>query len=348
MKAAMEQSDKKIVGVMDLGSQTFRLAAAICGPKDTRIEGSWLENVRLGEGLSSEGLITQAAMRRGTDALEKFRQILDTLSGDEKCPVSITAVGTAALRNAHNSTAFMDRASALGIDIEIISGNREAELTAQGVSYTLEDVWSRRGRPPAAGKVAIIDAGGGSTEISLCDSRGELTAWTSLEIGAVRLTEEYFKARTSPPEPSALEEMKERIDSELKANSALLDQAARASLLAGSGGTATTMASMEAGMETYDPSRIRGMELTEETIHAWINRLSRMTKNEKDSICGLEPERSDIILSGILIIHRALTKMGFPALTVSDGGLLLGLLISAIKKECTSHAEPSRPRGLYV
>lgn len=338
---------------MDLGSQTFRMAAAQCCGNEIRVSGSWLRNVRLGQGLAENGTISPDAMNRGIRVLKEFRQIIRTMEGGRSSGhLAIKAVGTAALRDAANAGEFVDAAARIGIPIDVITGMEEAETAAHGVLYTL------RHQAPSpytntewmgTGTVSIIDVGGGSTEISVCDRHG-IRKWNSIGIGAVRLTEEFALHSDHPPgtDCRTIMDMACRIDEAL--TNSLTESACTnsCSCLVGSGGTVTTAAAMELAMPSYDPRRIRGLMLSIQSIERWINRLARMTNSEKGSISGLEPERSDIILAGMVIIHRIMEKLRFPAIIISDGGLLLGLLIREIEKECTSHAELSCPGGLYI
>jgi len=106
----MHSTEKRTV-VMDLGSQTFRMAVAKCTGNDIRTAGSWLENVRLGQGLSETGRLNSDAVKRGLQALERFKGILrDMEKGDEMAAAPVTAVGTAALRNAENALDFLEAA----------------------------------------------------------------------------------------------------------------------------------------------------------------------------------------------------------------------------------------------
>ncbi len=347
----MQQVTKNIV-VMDLGSQTFRMAAAQCCGNEIRISGSWLRNVRLGQGLAETGMIGMEAMDRGIRVLKEFMQVISAMEGGRSSHFSIKAVGTAALRDATNAQEFIDAAARIGVHIDVITGMQEAETAAHGVLYTL------RHQAPTpytntewmgTGTVSIVDVGGGSTEISVCDQQG-IRQWSSIDIGAVRLTEE-FTLHSNHPEGTdcrTIMDMACRIDEVLTTSLPGSAGTNSCSCLVGSGGTVTTAAAMELAMPGYDPRRIRGLMLSIQSIERWINRLARMTNSEKGSISGLEPERSDIILAGMVIIHRIMEKLRFPAIIISDGGLLLGLLIREIEKECTSHAELSCPGGLYI
>ncbi len=348
----MQQVTKNIV-VMDLGSQTFRMAAAQCCGSEIRISGSWLRNVRLGQGLAESDMIGPDAMDRGIRVLKEFMQTIRTMvGGRSSVHLSIKAVGTAALRDATNAQEFIDAAAGIGIHIDVITGMQEAETAAHGVLYTLRHqapIPYTNTKWMGTGTVSIVDVGGGSTEISVCDQQG-IRQWNSIGIGAVRLTEEFalYSGRPAGTDCRTIMDMACRIDEVLTTSLPESASTNSCSCLAGSGGTVTTAAAMELAMPGYDPKRIRGLMLSIQSIERWINRLARMTNSEKGSISGLEPERSDIILAGMVIIHRIMEKLRFPAIIISDGGLLLGLLIREIEKECTSHAELSCPGGLYI
>ena len=345
----------RTVAVIDLGSQTFRMAVALCSGSNIEVQASILENVRLGQGLSETGRLSDTAITRGIETLERFMRILKDLAVRNNTPtegITITAAGTAALRRAENSEIFIKQAAETGVEIEILSARQEADVAAQGVLHTLKHsracgFISKPGEHAENPHVAIIDVGGGSTEISICGPEG-MRQWLSMDIGAVRLTEKFIPDTSGPLEPGVLNAMIKYIDHKLESGLGENFHAACCKCLAGSGGTVTTAAAMELAMTHYDPSRLRGLQLTKHSFDNWIKRLYSMTNAEKGSISGLEPERSDIIIAGMVTVRRIMGKLGFSALVTSDGGLLLGLLIRAIKKECTSYAESSCSGGLYV
>src|SRR5688572_14741017 len=111
------------VAVVDLGTNTFHLLIADVSENFIEeIVYSRQLHVKLGEGGITTGLITDAAFRRGIDALEEFNQIISRYNTQE-----VRAVGTAALRAAKNGNDFIAEVKErTGIQIEIISGDREA------------------------------------------------------------------------------------------------------------------------------------------------------------------------------------------------------------------------------
>jgi exopolyphosphatase/guanosine-5'-triphosphate,3'-diphosphate pyrophosphatase len=320
---------KKTVAAIDLGSQTFRLAVARILDNRPQVLASELKNVRLGQGLAANGKLTEDAIKRGIETLRDFRKCLDKFRASD-----VRVCGTAALRNAANAAEFLDLAKAEGFNVKILSGNEEAFMSVKGVRTTLPDI-----NDP----FLVVDVGGGSSEIVLATNSNILFNW-SLNIGAVNLTEEFI--RTDPPLPEELEELRFRIRQKLSDLSAEFSQFPK--VIVGVGGTVTTLVAMALGMEKYDPRRIRGYALGSQELNKLWNSLMGMKIQTRMGISGLESRRADIILAGIAIFRDILHITEFKELTVSDGGLLLGLLTSLIEKESDNHAEPLNTRGLYL
>ena len=320
---------KKTIAAIDLGSQTFRLAVVRIVDNRPQVLASELKNVRLGQGLAANGRLAENAIKRGIETLRNFRNVLDKFRVSD-----VIVCGTAALRNAANAGEFLDLAEAEGFNIKILSGDEEAFISVMGVRTTL---------PAISTPFLVVDVGGGSSEVVLASNSNILFNW-SLNIGAVNLTEEFI--RTDPPLAKELEKLRFHIRQKLSDLSAKLPQSPKA--VVGVGGTATTLAAMALGMEKYDPRRIRGYALGSQELDKLWNFLTGMKIHARRSISGLESKRADIILAGIAIFREILHITEFKELTVSDGGLLLGLLTSLIEKESDNHAEPPNTRGLYL
>ncbi|MEA3384840.1 MAG: Ppx/GppA phosphatase family protein [Thermodesulfobacteriota bacterium] len=320
---------KKTIAAIDLGSQTFRLAVVRIVDNKPQVFASQLKNVRLGQGLAAKGRLTENAIKRGVETLRDFRNVLDKFRVSDEI-----VCGTAALRNAANAGEFLDLAEAEGFNVKILSGDEEAFISVMGVRTTL---------PAISAPFWVVDVGGGSSEIVLAASSNILFN-QSLNIGAVNLTEKFIM--TDLPLPKELEKLRFHIRKKLSDLSVRLPQSPKAVI--GVGGTATTLAAIALGMEKYDPQRIRGYALGSQELDKLWNFLTGMKIHTRRSISGLESKRADIILAGIAIFREILHITEFKELTVSDGGLLLGLLTSLIEKESDNHAEPPDTRGLYL
>ncbi|MBW1964419.1 MAG: Ppx/GppA family phosphatase [Deltaproteobacteria bacterium] len=320
---------EKTIAAIDLGSQTFRVAVVRIVDNRPQVLASELKNVRLGQGLSANGRLNENAIKRGIETLRDFRNVFNKFRVSD-----VIACGTAALRNAANAGEFLDLAGAEGFNIKILSGDEEAFMSVMGVRTSLPDI---------SAPFLVVDVGGGSSEVVLATSNKTLFNW-SLNIGAVNLTEEFI--RTDPPLPGELEKLGFHIRQKLSDLPAKLPEFPKT--VVGVGGTATTLAAMALGMKKYDPRRIRGYALGSQELDKLWNFLTGMKIHTRRSISGLESRRADIILSGIAIFRDILHITEFKELTVSDGGLLLGLLTSLIEKESYNHAEPPNTKGLYL
>jgi exopolyphosphatase/guanosine-5'-triphosphate,3'-diphosphate pyrophosphatase len=320
---------EKTIAAIDLGSQTFRLAVARIVDNRPQVLVSKLNNVRLGQGLAANERLTENAIKKGIEALRDFQKYLDRfrVSNARVC-------GTAALRDAANAWEFMDLAEAEGFNVKILSKDEEAFISVMGVRTSLPDI---------SDPFLVVDVGGGSSEVVLATKSNILFSW-SLNIGAVNLTERFI--RTDPPLLEELEKLGFHIRQKLSDLPAKLPQFPK--VVVGVGGTATTLVAMALGMEKYDPKRIRGYTLGTQELDKLLDYLTGMKIQARRGISGLESGRADIIIAGIAIFREILHMIEFKELTVSDGGLLLGLLTSLIDKESDNHAEPPDTRGLYL
>lgn len=170
----MPQKTKRIA-VIDLGTNTFNLLIADVASTSFRLVYNEKEGVALGMGGITQGVIVEEAFERGVKAVQKFRQICNAHDVEE-----IRAFGTSALRDARNTPFFMQEIySKTGIEIQLISGEDEAELIYKGVK------WSYDFQEPAI----IMDIGGGSTEFIVANASGIETK-ISLNIGVSRIIQE--------------------------------------------------------------------------------------------------------------------------------------------------------------
>jgi exopolyphosphatase/guanosine-5'-triphosphate,3'-diphosphate pyrophosphatase len=114
------------------------------------------------------------------------------------------------------------------------------------------------------------------------------------------------------------------------------------------GGTATTAAAILHEMDEYDPSLVRGTHLTISEMERMLREISSVPVANRYAIKGLEPERADIFPAGLAILKGIAITLGMDEIAVSDGGILLGVLLELLEKECRTDAELSSARGLYI
>lgn len=297
--------------IIDLGTNSvkFFLAEIKEGKVNTIIDTN--EISRLGEGLQKTGIISPEAFARNIEVLKKFKQIALQHQVDR-----IHAVGTMCLRTAENATDFIKEAeSQTGIDIKVLNGEQEARLSYLAVVGDFLD---------GEENIAVFDTGGGSTEFIF--GKGEmLKDRLSLDIGAVRLTEEYLKS--DPVSHIELKNMLGHIVEFFKR----YDLNRKVERLVGIGGTLTSLGAVKHKMKDYDPQVIQGSELTLAQIDQMISQFAEKTVNERKEIVGLQPKRADVILAGAAIVRSVLSIFHLDRLTISDRGLRHGLLLDLIR-----------------
>jgi len=225
------------------------------------------------------------------------------------------AVATAVLREAKNAEELINLIrDKTGIEIKIISGQSEAELTAKGVLSTLEI--------PKKSSL-IVDIGGGSTELIWENDKKKVV---SLALGATHLTQSFLKH-----DPPLNQEIKEAF---CKAKEVI--QASNFPspvFLVGTAGSISTLAALDLKMTVYQPHLINGHILTKNSIETIFSTLCSMNAQQRLTLAGLEPGREEIILGGTIIALSLLEVFHQDRMIVSEGGLLEGVLVDYLVKK---------------
>jgi exopolyphosphatase/guanosine-5'-triphosphate,3'-diphosphate pyrophosphatase len=264
--------------------------------------------VGLGRGLGDRGLFAPDRMAAAEEALAAYLEIARQ-HGIQ--PWSVRAVATSAARRSMNAPTWMSRVQrTLGLRVRVISGDEEARLTWLG---------ARRDLDVPDGPLLVVDLGGGSTEVVLGDN-DQVHVSVSLEIGSVRLTEQYLGTGTA--DPAGLAKLRNHVDTEVAG--VRLDPPPRTVL--GVAGTVTSLAAMALDLSRFDADKVHGSRLTRTDLARSIDRLLPATPAERRSLVAANPERADYLLAGATILDRILQASRRSHLIVSDRGLRFGLL----------------------
>jgi exopolyphosphatase/guanosine-5'-triphosphate,3'-diphosphate pyrophosphatase len=302
------------VATIDIGSNSLRLMVA-----DVRPDGSYEliddEKIvtRLGRGTSTSDRLDPAAITETAAAVRTMKQIADGLGVQRT-----RTVATCAVREASNRDEFLARVrTEAGLEVEVISGDEEARYAHASVNAAFD---------LAGIDVAVVDIGGARTEVLLC-SAGIVSQVASMSIGAVRLTEE--SAATRPER--RLDRMERIVREHLKIH--LGRPRVAPTVMIGTGGTFTAIGAMERMRRvgpTADADRakvnLRGERVHRAEVRRLLERLNRMTERERQSLPGLNPDRSDIIVAGILIADTVMDRLDINELLIHDGGVRDGVL----------------------
>ena len=299
---------------------TRRYAAIDVGTNSVKLhvgerldDGEWRtvvdrsEMTRLGEGEAETGRLGEEPVRRTVAAIAELAGEARRNGAEE-----IAAVGTAGLRQATNATDFLAAArEQAGIEVEVISGEEEARLSALAATDALH-----LGR----GTVAVFETGGGSSQFTFGED-GRIDEQFSLDLGAVRVTERF--GLDSAVDEATVAAARAAIAAELEA----LDGRPPPDVLVGIGGAITNLAGVELGLERYEPARVRGFTLTAAEVDRQIELYRGRDASERRGIAGLQPKRAEVILAGACIVRAVLEQLGRDSLTVSDQGLRHGVLL---------------------
>jgi exopolyphosphatase / guanosine-5'-triphosphate,3'-diphosphate pyrophosphatase len=303
------------LAAIDIGSNSVRLMVAepIRGG-NYRILDEEREPTRLGRELSSTGKLAPEAVEQTLAALRRFKQISDGFQVDE-----LRTIATCAVREANNGKEFCRRAKQeLGIDIDVISADREARLAF----YSVERAFDLAGK-----NVVVADIGGGSTELILA-SGNAIEAIFTTPLGAVRLTEMYGNSGSA--DEAQYDKMVKAVDQQLRR---LLPKPYFAPhLLIGSGGTFTNLAEMIMATKGQNNLPLRGYSVSHAELSHLLDRLRKMPVKLRRSVPGLSPDRADIIVAGLTVIDRLMRHFRVNLLQVHSRGVRDGLILTMIDR----------------
>lgn len=298
---------------LDLGTNTFLLLIAEVSANSLTALFEKETVVRLGKGVDAEGNINAEAMQRGLACLREYA----THAREHGCE-KIIAVGTSALRDAKNREAFLSFIKQeTGIAVNVISGETEARLTYRGALSNKRDLPE---------PLAIIDIGGGSTEVVL-GTHAQITSARSADIGSVRLTERLLKH--DPVQAEEVHSLRSHAEQIMRATWPLSELQNVASMV-GTAGTITTLAAMAQGLTQYESDRIDRYTLSLTKLNEIVATLARLPIVERKILPGLNPARADVILAGALLLETFMRVYDFDHIVVSNRGLRHGVVLAGV------------------
>lgn len=296
----------KRVASIDIGTNTILLLIATVEEGKIRPLYEKETVVRLGEGVQKNGLLLKEAMERGSQTLAQYLKCCQEYEVEK-----IFAVGTSALREARNSNQFLTMVKEkLNLSIEVISGEEEASLSFLAVARDIEETEK---------SILVVDVGGGSTEFIL--GKGDrISQWISLPLGSVRFTEQFL--HSDPVQEEEWEKMEKRMRGLLDC----IPHPQEPFSMVAVGGTATTLASVEMGLEEFDTEKIHHFVLEKEGLNKQLFLFRSKTIQERKKIPGLPAARADVILAGGAILYLTMEELHCPFVLISCQGVRYGLL----------------------
>lgn len=324
-----------LYGALDLGTNNCRLLIAAPSGRGFRVVDAYSRIVRLGEGLSQSGRLSDAAMERALAALrvsaEKVRR---------RGVTRFKAIATQACRSAANGAEFIERVAAeTGLRLEVISPKEEARLSVAGCVNLLDR---------KADAALVVDVGGGSTELSWIDlSAGQgpkggqapIRAWCSIPLGVVTLAEEFPEGNAEPEVwfREMVDAFRRRLEEFVGAETLRSTFLAGRAHIVGTSGAITSLAGMHLDLPRYDRNRVDGIWMTRAECEAAADRLISMTMAERAAQPCIGPDRADLVLAGAAILQAVQEVWPCDRVRVADRGLREGILLTMMT--------PRRRRG---
>jgi exopolyphosphatase/guanosine-5'-triphosphate,3'-diphosphate pyrophosphatase len=317
---------------LDLGTNNCRLLVARPTDDSFRVVDAFSRIIRLGEGVSGSGRISEAAIGRALAALTICRDKMKN-----KGVTRARLIATEACRAAANGADFRTRvADALGLELDVIDRETEATLAATGCTPLMDR---------EADGVVLFDIGGGSSELVRLDRsqdtrRGpplpRIRGWISLARGVVTLAERHgghVVTRAS-------------YDDMVNDVAALIEPFARdhgdnlhGVHLLGTSGTVTTIAGVHLDLPRYERNRIDGCWMSAHEIESVIERLLDMSYEQRVASPCIGAERADLVLAGCAILEAIRRAFPCPRLRVADRGLREGMLVQMMRDDGVWGAE---------
>ncbi len=298
-----ETNQSEIIAAVDLGSNSFHMIVGELRHGQLAIIDRIRETVRLAEGLSASGDLSDAARQRALDCLSRFGERLRDMRAG-----SVRAAGTSTIRLAHDDSTFMSEAELrLGHPIEVISGIEEARLVYIGVTNSL---------PPTDGMRLVADIGGGSTEVILGHA-SQPRALESLHMGCVSMTERFFPAGEITRSGFNKARMAARL--ELRPIKAFFRGTSEIQTI-GTSGTIRSTAVVAEALGLVDSG------LTLQAIESLIDAVLEFKSVDELSLKGLSERRAQVWPGGLSILAELFSTLRIDEMTVSDGALREGLL----------------------
>jgi exopolyphosphatase/guanosine-5'-triphosphate,3'-diphosphate pyrophosphatase len=297
------------------------VAAVDCGTNSTRLlvsdGGRTVERLmritRLGFGVDATGRLAPEAIERTVDVLREYRGVMDHL-GVER--VRMTA--TSAARDAANRDDFFTAAEqVVGVRPELLSGDEEGRLSFAGATAELD---------PESGPFLVVDIGGGSTEFVVGEGGAEPWGVVSVDMGCVRLTEQYLHG--DPPTGEELSQAISVVYAHLEDVERELPAVKDTATFVGLAGTVTTVAAVEIGLPEYDRDRLHHFVLTRAAAEDVFRTLATEARADRIHNPGLEQARADVIVGGAAILVAVMRRFNFDQCLVSEADILDGLVAS--------------------
>ncbi len=300
------------VAALDCGSNSTRLLIVDANNetvfRDSRI-------TRLSQGVDESMTLTGEAMARSFDVLSDYRSLMDDAG-----VVRGLLVATSAVRDARNGEQFLDEARRrVGVEARILSGREEAVFSYSGATADLA---------PDARPTAIVDVGGGSTELAVMVD--DVLVSYSMQLGCVRVTERALGNGVvdQAHHDAATTMINEQLDAAWRAVPAF--SSLNDVRLVGLAGSVSTLVQLDAAMVRYERELVHHQRISLATVYEWRDRLASEPAAQRLARPGMIRGREDVLPAGLYVLAAVMERLGADELLTSESDILDGITSSLL------------------
>jgi len=322
--------NRRTYAALDLGTNNCRLLVARPTADSFRVIDAFSRIIRLGEGVSLSGLLSEAAIARAVDALRVCR--------DKMLNRGVTRarlIATEACRAAANGAVFLARVRQdVGIDLEVVDRETEAMLAATGCTPLMD---------PRVSNVLLFDIGGGSSELvrlgRSAPAEGgppvpKIRAWASLPVGVVTLAERHGGVTV---DRALFETMVAEVAVFVQRFAAEHGGTEADMHMLGTSGTVTTICGVHLGLRRYDRRQVDGCWMNDGEVTTVLEQLLAMSYEERVANACIGRERADLVLAGCAILEAIRRTFPCARLRIADRGLREGMLVQMMRDDGVWH-----------
>ncbi|MEU7469008.1 Ppx/GppA phosphatase family protein [Streptomyces sp. NPDC044984] len=299
------------LGVLDVGSNTVHLLVVDAHPGARPLPAhSHKAELRLAQLLDANGAI-------GPDGVDRLVAVVhDALrAAEDKGVEELLPFATSAVRDAYNADDVLTRVrEETGVELQVLSGEEEARLTFLA---------ARRWFGWSAGKLLVIDIGGGSLEIAYgMDEEPDATA--SLPLGAGRLTAARLPG--DPPEPDDVRALRRHVRTEIARTVGEFSRFGAPDHVVATSKTFRQLARIAGAPGSAEGLYVQ-RELKRESLEAWVPRLAAMAAAERAELPGVSEARAGQLVAGALVAEGAMDLFGVERLEICPWALREGVIL---------------------
>ncbi len=327
-----------VFACIDMGTNSFHMI--VCRAESSRDGFEVISRVKEAVPFFRDSLVNHYIDDVALAAAEAILQHM-IQHARERGATNIIAVATSAVRESRNGAEALEKLrQSLALDARTISGKEEARLIYLGVLFSM---------PKLKGKFAIVDIGGGSTELIAADRKG-CHFTESYKLGAARLTRRFFKK--SRPDPDSLRELRDEVVGKLRPGAAALHALGGFNKLIGTSGTVQALAKLDRVRAGRGKESLNGWILPIERLEELVEYIAENSMRGT-RIKGVSQDRSETILAGSIVLLETMRSLGADDLIVCTSALREGMVVDRFSQTgwlnagLEAHRDP-RSRSVYA